>query len=584
MTKKIKRIAALLLAAVLLICISLASLAEETNDNFAENSVTIETTEENAPVEDTGAEETVQEETITAAEPETAEPAVATEAIDSAEENAAEEDDATTVVTDENTETTAAGEEVNGGESDEANVPEEQAETPAGQAEEEELPASPDASLCETAGNTEEKSGKATNAWIESEDDRKIYVGETAVLLAKAEPELTGKVTWEIRDDRWEKDVWEQTGTGNKLQLDVTEEMADYQIRFVLEDGTVSKAFRLNAIEKNETENTEATDAAEPDGETDSEAKDTAEVTEAQTRNEDADEETGELTEEGVEGKPEADAEASEENMTAAENAAEEDAGKADEAEEEEQAAGIIRAWITVEYEDEPAIGSTIILTANAEPEMTGVNIWQTRSVTDEAGDWQKIGYGDAINVEITEENAGNLYRFVMQDGTGSEEFRLGIAEETGEESSEGEASGEAAEEADAEEDAMSGEAEEEGPDGEALIGEENSGTEAPEDSSPELPEEPEERELPEDRSIAIVMSCDEEHPGFGSVIHFTAELKGYEDLKYTVQWVKSTDNESWVEVEGATGETMDVVVTKENYQNYWRVIVTVEGYKEVTD
>ena len=47
----------------------------------------------------------------------------------------------------------------------------------------------------------------------------------------------------------------------------------------------------MNAIEKKETENTEATDAAEPDGETDSEAKDTAEVTEAQTRNEDADEE-----------------------------------------------------------------------------------------------------------------------------------------------------------------------------------------------------------------------------------------------------------------------------------------------------
>ena len=63
---------------------------------------------------------------------------------------------------------------------------------------------------------------------------------------------------------------------------------------------------------------------------------------------------------------------------------------------------------------------------------------------------------------------------------------------------------------------------------------------------------------------------------------HFTAELSGYEELNYTVQWITSTDNENWTEVEGASGETMDVVVTEENYRNYWRIRVHIEGFKDV--
>ena len=104
------------------------------------------------------------------------------------------------------------------------------------------------------------------------------------------------------------------------------------------------------------------------------------------------------------------------------------------------------------------------------------------------------------------------------------------------------------------------------------------------EDAEAEEPaEEPaEERALPENRSAVVSISWDDEHPGIGSVAHFSVLLTGYEELNYTVQWIMSTDNENWTEVEGATGETMDVVVTEDNYLYYWRIRIHIEGFKDV--
>ena len=105
---------------------------------------------------------------------------------------------------------------------------------------------------------------------------------------------------------------------------------------------------------------------------------------------------------------------------------------------------------------------------------------------------------------------------------------------------------------------------------------------ESAENGEEELTEEPgDERALPENRSAVVLITWDEEEPGLGSVAHFTAQLNGYDELNYSVQWITSTDDENWTEVEGATEETMDVVVTEDNYQNYWRIRVHIEGFKD---
>jgi hypothetical protein len=97
-------------------------------------------------------------------------------------------------------------------------------------------------------------------------------------------------------------------------------------------------------------------------------------------------------------------------------------------------------------------------------------------------------------------------------------------------------------------------------------------------ESAPDDTTEEEIPEIPEDRSVTVVMTWEDENPGFGSVAHFAAELSGYEGLQYEFQWMMSSDNVNWVPVEGETGETMDVVVTRDNFQTYWRVDVHVTG------
>ena len=57
------------------------------------------------------------------------------------------------------------------------------------------------------------------------------------------------------------------------------------------------------------------------------------------------------------------------------------------------------------------------------------------------------------------------------------------------------------------------------------------------------------------------------------------ATLTGFENVEYTVAWQYSTDGSSWQDC-GVTGETMTVVVSPENANNYWNVLVTITGEK----
>ena len=557
MMKSKKRITALILAGILLLCVSLAAFAEGADETIQEELPGIEVQEmlEPAAAAEVPAEEAAEApatEAPAAAEPVQEEPAAAepVQETPAAEEPAAPAEEpapAATAASEPAPETEETWEEKDDGEVIEMDdgpgyvdpelvneyVPEVT----------DELKAESDALFAEeTEGNAQ-----AGRAWIISENNEKIYYGEKAVLQAKAEPELTGKITWERRDDRLEEKVWEACGEGEELELqEVTTEMDNFEFRFRTEAGTVSEGFRLKATEKSETE---AQAEVQPEAETEVPV---AEQAEAQAVD-------GTDAAEGAAEPAAEPAETAAAPAEAPEEEPEEETITATYAEEEEPETVTVRAWAEADTEAAQA-GDTVTVTANAEPELTGVATWFEKS--GDEGDWRKIGYGDRITVEVTEENAGNLYRFVTEDGAVSEEIRLTAAE--------AEAPAEEAEEEITE--APAEETEEEPT--------EETAEETPGETEEELPAETE-RELPENRSVEVEMTCDEPKPGFGSVIHFSAVLEGYEDLDYTLQWITSEDNENWTEVEGAVGETMDVVMTRENYRNYWAVTVRIKGFLE---
>ncbi len=124
---------------------------------------------------------------------------------------------------------------------------------------------------------------------------------------------------------------------------------------------------------------------------------------------------------------PETEEPAEEKNEEPAEERDEEPAetGDAEGAEEQDEGSAV-RAWVS--GTDNPVkAGTTVTLNAEAEPELEGVATWYVRNEEVEEGAWKKAGYGSHLTIEAAE---GNEYRFVLQDGTVSETFRLIIAAE----------------------------------------------------------------------------------------------------------------------------------------------------------
>ena len=62
---------------------------------------------------------------------------------------------------------------------------------------------------------------------------------------------------------------------------------------------------------------------------------------------------------------------------------------------------------------------------------------------------------------------------------------------------------------------------------------------------------------------------------------HFKAILDGYEGLTYTMQWQYSPDHEEWIDLQGETSDSMDIVVTEENNVVYGRIAVYIENDQE---
>ena len=240
-----------------------------------------------------------------------------------------------------------------------------------------------------------------------------------------------------------------------------------------------------------------------------------------------------------------------------------------------EEAAPQVHAFVTVD-ENEYFVGGQVTLNAAADAELDNQIVWQTRSAGSE--DWTKAGYGLKLTVDLTDENADNVFRFRLADGTISEEYSIhAMKAETTEETEETAEAAETVEIVETEEPAEEiGEAMEEA----AEIAEETEATPAEETAEEPVAEEADEDfELPENATAGFSISWDNK-PAIGETAHFTATVSGLDEFEYTLQWQYSADNEHWEDVEGETGERMDQVLTEENKTLFWRLKVNVTGRK----
>lgn len=94
-----------------------------------------------------------------------------------------------------------------------------------------------------------------------------------------------------------------------------------------------------------------------------------------------------------------------------------------------------------------------------------------------------------------------------------------------------------------------------------------------------ELPEGDAEPEIPEiDFSTLQVVIGEPQYDG--DVMTLRATLIGFDNIDYALQWQFSTDDATWTDVSGATGDTLVVQLDESNAGCYWRVSAEVFGWK----
>jgi len=67
----------------------------------------------------------------------------------------------------------------------------------------------------------------------------------------------------------------------------------------------------------------------------------------------------------------------------------------------------------------------------------------------------------------------------------------------------------------------------------------------------------------------------------FGDTARLVADLEGLEDVKYSLQWQWSVDDQNWNNAENGHEPVLELVITEENYLYYWRLIVTPENIEQ---
>ena len=94
-----------------------------------------------------------------------------------------------------------------------------------------------------------------------------------------------------------------------------------------------------------------------------------------------------------------------------------------------------------------------------------------------------------------------------------------------------------------------------------------------------ELPDEDAEPEIPEiDFSTLQVVIGEPQYDE--DVMTLRATLIGFDNIDYALQWQFSTDDATWTDVSGATGDTLVVQLDESNAGCYWRVSAEVFGWK----
>lgn len=94
-----------------------------------------------------------------------------------------------------------------------------------------------------------------------------------------------------------------------------------------------------------------------------------------------------------------------------------------------------------------------------------------------------------------------------------------------------------------------------------------------------ELPEEDAEPEIPEiDFSTLQVVIGEPQYDE--DVMTLRATLIGFDNIDYALQWQFSTDDATWADVSGATGDTLVVQLDESNAGCYWRVSAEIFGWK----
>lgn len=182
---------------------------------------------------------------------------------------------------------------------------------------------------------------------------------------------------------------------------------------------------------------------------------------------------------------------------------------------------------------------------------------YEEANIGSDVDPWVTIAIGDAYTMIVTEENAALTYRVVLEDTVFSAEFRLPEVMARPDEEPMIEDEPETEDELAAEE--------------EPETTEEDLATE----EEPEIPMSLEDM-LDPNRNIQIHAEWNGERLHFGDTMTMVAELNGYDNAVYTLQWMMSVDGAEWVQVDGATEARYEITVTEDNWRNFWRVDVTV--------
>ena len=96
----------------------------------------------------------------------------------------------------------------------------------------------------------EPQAGKTAvvRAWITEKQGE----NEAVILKANVKPVLEGKVTWQVHNENWQEDKWEEIGNGEQITLDSAKVSNGSLVRFLLEDGTVSEIYEVTITKQEE--------------------------------------------------------------------------------------------------------------------------------------------------------------------------------------------------------------------------------------------------------------------------------------------------------------------------------------------